>query len=206
MDPFTHHLEMREGEKERGRWKEMEGLNLDVHVCMIVCRFFTADPGMSVASSRGRDGRSGLGTAGWGEKDGSELLERGQRRDGNEVPAIGMDRDDGNDDDNDGSDFVKKENAMLLSELSTMDEEVERAETLLSEISSMNSFLTTKISEQAELVMELHRLAESATESIKLGRKELEKAMKRGVDFRMFVLLSLVMASLSLLFLDWYVG
>eukprot|EP01028_Stygiella_incarcerata_P001471 TRINITY_DN1259_c0_g1_i2.p1 TRINITY_DN1259_c0_g1~~TRINITY_DN1259_c0_g1_i2.p1 ORF type:complete len:317 (-),score=84.81 TRINITY_DN1259_c0_g1_i2:84-1034(-) len=176
---------------------------------MGVQRFFAADPGKSFAS-----GKSGVGGTGWGVSAESDPSERSWRRSENvnvnpNVDGSGGGRkskDDSADASDDGNDFMKKENAMLLSELSTMDEEVERAETLLSEISSMNSFLTTKISEQGELVMELHRLAESATESIKLGRKELDKAMKRGVDFRMFVLLCLVMASLSLLFLDWYVG
>jgi syntaxin 18 len=71
------------------------------------------------------------------------------------------------------------------------------------EISELHMIFATKVAEQEELA---NHIADNTIESkhnVDKGTAELHKAARRGVDFRIFVLLFLIVASLALLFLHW---
>ena len=50
----------------------------------------------------------------------------------------------------------------------------------------------------------LHRQAEETAENLVRGNQYLDSAAKHSRDFRLFVLVFLLIASFSLLFLDWF--
>ena len=50
----------------------------------------------------------------------------------------------------------------------------------------------------------LHRQAEETAENLVRGNQYLDSAAKHSRDFRLLVLTFLLVASLSLIFLDWY--
>lgn len=120
--------------------------------------------------------------------------------------------DDSDEDDGlDGVEFTEEEQAMLLEENNAILEELEdnleklrQSERKMTQIGAELTLFSTMVLEQEETIGTIHDAAITSVSHVKLGNQQLRQASKRGVDFRLSVLFVLVMASLSLLFLDWY--
>jgi syntaxin 18 len=69
------------------------------------------------------------------------------------------------------------------------------------EISELQRVFATKVVEQAEVIENNFKLAVDSKSHVDRATKELTKATKRGVDFRVFVLMFLIVSSFALLFL-----
>eukprot|EP01116_Phalansterium_solitarium_P021865 TRINITY_DN6996_c0_g1_i1.p1 TRINITY_DN6996_c0_g1~~TRINITY_DN6996_c0_g1_i1.p1 ORF type:complete len:356 (+),score=104.87 TRINITY_DN6996_c0_g1_i1:1093-2160(+) len=97
---------------------------------------------------------------------------------------------------------LEHENSLLLHELDTLLERSRQVERQLMEISELQQLFASKVSQQELAIERNYDAAVAATAHIDTGGRELKKATKKGVDFRLCVLMFLVVASLALLFLD----
>ena len=61
-----------------------------------------------------------------------------------------------------------------------------------------------KVVEQNRQIEVLHETAENSVSNVKEARIHLHKATQSSVGTRVMIMLTLVIAGLSLLFLDWY--
>lgn len=96
------------------------------------------------------------------------------------------------------------ENANMLREVQDTLQSVQQAETRLLEISALQTELVANLTRQTELTDQLYDDAIAATGAVEKGNVELHEAKKRAKDSRLFILIFLMGASLSLLFLHYY--
>lgn len=99
---------------------------------------------------------------------------------------------------------LEQENSHLYSELNMLVGEVQLVEQQITEISRLEGVLSTHLREQAEVIEQLYDDAVGATMSTLEGNQNLQQATKNSSTNRKFVLIFLILASLSLLFLDMY--
>jgi syntaxin 18 len=98
----------------------------------------------------------------------------------------------------------ESENANILRAVQDTLESVQQAESRLMEISALQMELVTHLTRQTELTDQLYEDAIATTTTAERGNVQLEEARRRIKDSRMFILLFLIGASLSLLFLHYY--
>lgn len=98
----------------------------------------------------------------------------------------------------------ENENANILREVQDTLESVQQAESRLMDISALQMELVTHLTRQADITETLYEDAIATTSAVDKGNVELREAKRRGKDSRMFILLFLIGASLSLLFLHYY--
>lgn len=98
----------------------------------------------------------------------------------------------------------ENENANILREVQDTLESVQQAESRLMDISALQMELVTHLTRQTELTEQLYEDAIATTSTVEKGNVQLREAKRRAKDSRMFVLLFLIGASLSLLFLHYY--
>jgi syntaxin 18 len=96
------------------------------------------------------------------------------------------------------------ENATILREVQDTLQSVQQAETRLLEIASLQTELVTQLTRQSEITDQLYDDAVAATGAVDKGNVELREAKRRAKDSRLFILVFLIGASLSLLFLHYY--
>jgi syntaxin 18 len=96
------------------------------------------------------------------------------------------------------------ENAAILRNVQDTLASVQLAESRLMEISSLQTELIAHLSHQTELTDQLYDDAIASTATMEKGNEQLEEAKRRGKDSRLFILMFLIAASLSLLFLHYY--
>lgn len=96
-----------------------------------------------------------------------------------------------------------KENVVLQKELDDMVDQVREVETQVVAISQAHQILSENLMKQKDNIHQITKHAIDARKSVARGNKELVKASQRGVDFRIFVLLFLLLLSFALLFLHW---
>lgn len=96
------------------------------------------------------------------------------------------------------------ENDALLSSMSSTLSTVLRAEQSLLEISQLQSTLITHLATQSEMIDQLYDEAIDTVADLDRANTQLKRARERGKEGRMGLLVFLVVASLALLFLDWY--
>lgn len=96
------------------------------------------------------------------------------------------------------------ENANILRTVQDTLESVQQAESRLMDISALQMELVTHLSRQTELTDQLYEDAIATTSTVEKGNTQLKEAKRRAKDGRMFILLFLIGASLSLLFLHYY--
>jgi syntaxin 18 len=96
------------------------------------------------------------------------------------------------------------ENADLLRSVHDTLESVQLAESRLVEISSLQMELVTHLTRQTELTDQLYDDAIATTSTVEKGNAQLQEARRRAKDSRKWILLFLVGASLSLLFIHYY--
>jgi t-SNARE complex subunit (syntaxin) len=73
----------------------------------------------------------------------------------------------------------------------------------LAEISELQEFMALKVDEQTTVINSNLEMAVESKGNVDEGVEQLIRAAKIGVDFRICVLLFLIVSSLALLFLDW---
>ena len=96
------------------------------------------------------------------------------------------------------------ENADLLRSVHDTLESVHLAESRLVEISALQMELVTHLTRQTELTNQLYDDAIATTSTVEKGNAQLREAKRRAKDSRKWILLFLIGASLSLLFLHYY--
>jgi syntaxin 18 len=96
------------------------------------------------------------------------------------------------------------ENANILRSAQDTLESVQLAESRLLEISALQMELVTHLTRQTELTEQLYEDAIATTLTVDKGNVQLREAKRRAKDSRIFILVFLIGASLSLLFLHYY--
>jgi syntaxin 18 len=96
------------------------------------------------------------------------------------------------------------ENASILRSAQDTFESVQLAESRLMEISTLQMELVTHLTRQTELTNQLFEDAIATTSTVEKGNMQLREAKRRAKDSRVFILVFLIGASLSLLFLHYY--
>jgi syntaxin 18 len=98
----------------------------------------------------------------------------------------------------------ENENANILRTVQDTLESVQQAEARLMDISALQAELVTHLTKQTELTDQLYEDAIATTSTVEKGNEQLREAKRRAKDGRLFILLFLIGASLSLLFLHYY--
>ncbi|KAH7922446.1 hypothetical protein BV22DRAFT_1094563 [Leucogyrophana mollusca] len=96
------------------------------------------------------------------------------------------------------------ENANILRSVQDTLESVQQAEARLMDISTLQMELVTHLTRQTELTDQLYEDAIATTSTVEKGNVQLREARRRAKDSRIFILVFLIGASLSLLFLHYY--
>lgn len=96
------------------------------------------------------------------------------------------------------------ENAAILRNVQDTLASVQQAESRLLEISQLQTELIAHLTHQTELTDQLFEDAIATTATMEKGNEELREAKRRGKDSRLYILVFLIGASLSLLFLHYY--
>ncbi|XP_070699273.1 syntaxin-18 [Pempheris klunzingeri] len=100
--------------------------------------------------------------------------------------------------------MFEQENQRLVSEMSSLVDEVRQIEGKVVEISRLQEIFAEKVLQQETDIDSIHQLVVGATENVKEGNEDIREAIKNNAGFRVWILFFLVMCSFSLLFLDWY--
>ena len=96
------------------------------------------------------------------------------------------------------------ENENILKNVQDTLESVQQAEARLMDISALQMELVTRLTQQSELTDQLYEDALTATSTVEKGNEQLKEAKRRAKDSRLFILVFLLGASFSLLFLHYY--
>jgi len=96
------------------------------------------------------------------------------------------------------------ENAAILRNAQDTLASVQQAESRLLEISQLQTELIAHLTHQTELTDQLFEDAIATTSTMEKGNEQLREAKRRGKDSRLYILVFLIGASLSLLFLHNY--
>lgn len=98
----------------------------------------------------------------------------------------------------------EQENANILKNVQDTLESVQQAEARLMDISALQMELVTHLTRQTELTDQLYEDAIMTTTTVEKGNEQLKEARRRAKDSRLFILIFLIGASFSLLFLHYY--
>jgi len=124
------------------------------------------------------------------------------------TPASSLGELDGDDDDIELSQSqilqFETENANILRSVQDTLESVQQAEARLMDISNLQMELMTHLTQQTELTDQLYEDAIATTSTVEKGNVQLREARRRAKDSRIFILVFLIGASFSLLFLHFY--
>ncbi|KAJ7276297.1 snare protein syntaxin 18/UFE1 [Mycena haematopus] len=96
------------------------------------------------------------------------------------------------------------ENANILRNVQDTLESVQQAESRLMDISALQAELVQHLTMQTVFTDQLYEDAIATTSTVEKGNVQLKEAKRRGNDGRLFILVFLIGASLSLLFLHYY--
>ena len=94
----------------------------------------------------------------------------------------------------------------LVDELTTLVEQVRRAEGQVAELSVLSSLFATHVQAQAAQIEQLYAQAVESTRNLESGNVQLKKTIKRRGEGSFIVGIVLFIATFSLLFLDWLQG
>lgn len=99
---------------------------------------------------------------------------------------------------------LDEENAALQRELLSMTDQVQHAERSVREIATLNQMFSTAIVQQAQQIEQLYAEAVAATSTIGGANVQLDKAIRANKAGQKCMFLLFLVASLGLLFLDWW--
>ncbi|RKP26457.1 hypothetical protein SYNPS1DRAFT_27852 [Syncephalis pseudoplumigaleata] len=100
--------------------------------------------------------------------------------------------------------LLEDENRELAQSLEATLDQVREAERAILEIAELQNQLMSHVAAQAKETERLYEEAVATTDRVREGNLQLAEAGRRSADTRKWVLLFLIIASLVLLFLDWY--
>ncbi|KAI9597485.1 hypothetical protein BDF19DRAFT_435239 [Syncephalis fuscata] len=100
--------------------------------------------------------------------------------------------------------LLEDENRELAQSLESTLNQVKEAERAILEIAELQNQLMSHVAAQAKETEQLYEEAVATTDRVREGNLQLAEAGRRSADTRKWVLLFLILASLVLLFLDWY--
>jgi syntaxin 18 len=100
--------------------------------------------------------------------------------------------------------MFEAENESLLANLEDKLDEVKRAEKSLVEISQLMGQFHSKLQLQNHMIDSIYDNGVSSLGHLREGHDQLGQALDRGGSYRVGILFFFIVASLSLLFLDWY--
>lgn len=98
----------------------------------------------------------------------------------------------------------EKENTDMLKSVQDTLESVQQAESRLLDISALQMELISHLTRQTEITDQLYEDAIATTSTVEKGNVQLKEAKRRSKDGRLFILVFLLGASFSLLFLHYY--
>ncbi|KAF7776240.1 hypothetical protein Agabi119p4_4633 [Agaricus bisporus var. burnettii] len=98
----------------------------------------------------------------------------------------------------------ENENAAMLRTVQDNLESVQQAEARLMDISALQMELVDHLTRQTELTEKLYDDAIATTSMVEKGNREIKEAKRRAKDSRLFLVVFLLGASFSLLFLHYY--
>ena len=96
------------------------------------------------------------------------------------------------------------ENEAVLREMNCLNAQVEDCTRKMHEIAELASLFSAKMVEQHEMATNIHDMTVEASATIEKGNESMEQASQSGVDFRILMIAFLLIASMCILFLDWY--
>ncbi|KAG6857344.1 hypothetical protein H0H87_005647 [Tephrocybe sp. NHM501043] len=96
------------------------------------------------------------------------------------------------------------ENANILQSVQDTLESVQQAESRLTDISALQMELINHLTRQTELTDKLYEDVIATTSMVEQGNAQLKEAKRRAKDSRLYILVFLIGASMSLLFLHYY--
>jgi septal ring factor EnvC (AmiA/AmiB activator) len=100
--------------------------------------------------------------------------------------------------------MLKQENTTLQHNFETLVDKTREIEKQVMEISHLQTLFADRVSQQKEAIEDIHKKAIESVDSVQRGNEYLQSASKSGRDFRVFILIFLLVCSFSLLFLHWY--
>eukprot|EP00736_Rhodelphis_marinus_P001087 Rmarinus@m.12879 len=100
--------------------------------------------------------------------------------------------------------LLAAENTTLNESLNVLVTQVRETERTIHEIGELSHLLSCKVSEQAEEINHLYDLAVETSLHVEKGVEELEAAKKKGGSVRVALFVFIMMASITLLFLEFY--
>jgi syntaxin 18 len=100
---------------------------------------------------------------------------------------------------------VERQDA-LEEELTQLLDQVRMAEKNVIEMSALSSLFATHVQAQAEQIESLYQDAIESSRHLDMGNVEMKKTIARKGHAQRYVAVILLIATLGLLFLDWYSG
>ncbi|KYQ90635.1 hypothetical protein DLAC_09265 [Tieghemostelium lacteum] len=100
--------------------------------------------------------------------------------------------------------IYEKQNEGLISELESVADQIQVINRQLEGISQMFDEITPHILSHKEMIENIYSTNVNSTNYIARGNNQIDIATKKTFDFRVMVLLFLIISSLVLLFLNWY--
>ena len=94
----------------------------------------------------------------------------------------------------------------LERELTQLLDQVRAAEKNVVEMSALSSLFATHVQAQAEQIESLYQEAIDSSRHFDMGNVEMKKTIARKGDAQRYVAIILLIATIALLFLDWYSG
>jgi len=91
-----------------------------------------------------------------------------------------------------------------LCTLCTLCTQVQHAERTVREIATLNQMFSAAITQQSEQIEQLYSQAVEATHNIGRANVQLSKAVKTNKSARKYLIAFFLVASLMVLFLDWW--
>jgi len=96
------------------------------------------------------------------------------------------------------------ENANILRSVQDTLASVEKAESRLQEIAALQTELVTHLTQQSDMIDQIYEDTVVTTDTVERGNIQLREAKRRAKDGRLYILIFLIGASFSLLFLHYY--
>ena len=99
---------------------------------------------------------------------------------------------------------LEEENENLLHKYENTIDKTMEIQKKMSEISLIAEQISLHVVKQSEQIEYIHSLVDDASQNIEKGKEHLYQATKRGVDFRIFSLIFILLLSKAILFLHLY--
>ena len=100
--------------------------------------------------------------------------------------------------------LLQRENVLLRDQLRSDVDAARALERSIVQVGELQRSFAGKVAEQADALAHVQTQLIGAADAVSRGNEQLAKAAARAVDFRIFVLLFILVSAVALLFIDWY--